>query len=217
MRIGAGAGKTFNKLLLKNIPDDYLPESAMASTNGRDWQQVEIRKIASQLEVNGNSNIAYLYVKINPTPLAVSEVVGYLNDKDVKPNNFKLSNLFADSVTATAAYKASFTITETTSSSYLVLTVPGDYDPEKVFAGIYLNEELIAPYDRSPSFLYNNWEHIEKAKGNLSFYFKADKNLLNKKADIYLFSSFAFPATMKPELWITAFPIPFEKKQLVLE
>ena len=217
LRIGAGAGKTFNKLLLKNIPDDYLPESAMASTNGRDWQQVEIRKIASQLEVNGNSNIAYRYVKINPTPLAVSEVVGYLNDKDVKPNNFKLSNLFADSVTATAAYKASFTITETTNSSYLVLTVPGDYDPEKVFAGIYLNEELIAPYDRSPSFLYNNWEHIEKAKGNLSFYFKADKNLLNKKADIYLFSSFAFPATMKPELWITAFPIPFEKKQLVLE
>jgi len=132
-------------------------------------------------------------------------------------NNYKLSNLFAESVTAAAAYKASFTINETTNSSYLVLNVPGDHDPEKVFAGILIDGEISAPYDRSPSFLYNSWEHIEKAKGNLSFYFKADKKLLKKKADVYLFSSFAFPSTMQPELWITAYPIPFEKKQLVLE
>jgi len=217
MRIGAGSGKTFNRLLLKNIPADYLPQSATASTNGRDWQQVEIKKHGSQLELTGNSNTAYRYVKINPTPLAVSEVIGYDNDKMVSLSNNRLSNLFADSVTAITAYKASFTIKETTNSSYLVLTVPGDYDPEKVFAGILVDGELIPPYDRSPSFLYNNWEHIEKAKGNLSYYFKAGKKLLNKKADIYLFSSVAFPSAMQPELWITAYPIPFEKKQLVLE
>lgn len=217
MRIGAGTGKAFNKLLLKNVPADYLTKSATASINGIDWQPVEVKKVGSQLKLTGNTNTAYRYVKINPTPLAVSEVVEYDNDKIINVNNYKLSNLFADSLTATAAYKASFTITETTNSSYLVLTVPGDYDPEKVFAGILMEGEIIAPYDRSPSFLYNNWEHIEKAKGNLSFYFKADKKLLNKKAEVYLFSSFAFPSTMHSELWITAYPIPFEKKQLVLE
>ncbi len=217
MRIGAGTGKTFNKLLLKNIPADYLPGSATASANGKDWQPVEIKKIGSYLEVSGKSNAAYRYVKINPTPLAVSEVVGYNNDKVVSVKNYKLSNLFADSVTAITAYKASFTITEIANSSYIVLTVPGDYDPEKVFACILADGKMIAPYDRSPSFLYNNWEHIEKAKGNLSFYFKADKQLLNKKAAVYLFSSVAFPSTMQADLWITAYPIPFEKKQLALE
>jgi hypothetical protein len=167
--------------------------------------------------VTGNNNTVYHYVKINPTPLAVGEIIRYGNGKILKQHNFKLSNLFADSVTATTAYKISFTINETTKSSYLVLTVLGEYDPEKVFAGMLIDGEITAPYDRIPSFLYNNWEYIEKAKGNFSFYFKAGKKLLNRKADSYLFSYFAFPSTIQPEVWITANPIPFEKKKLVQE
>ncbi len=216
LRIDAGFENSFDHLVLQKLPTDYTPETVFASNDLSTWKEMKMVKKENNLEIISPGNLTYRYAKIVPAPASVSEINGYNKEKKIDRTDWKLSNLFAGNVSATIVYKASFVIEEAAKKSYLVLTVPGTYQVESVFAGLYINGKILAPIDRSPSFLYNNWEHIDTAKGNLSFYFSVTKEMINKKAEVFLFSGVRLPPELQPELWITA-PIPFVEKKLELK
>jgi hypothetical protein len=127
--------------------------------------------------------------------------------------------LFAAGVgnTAKLAWRHTFILDEAPPNSYLVVTVPGSYSPEQVFAGIKDGPLILPPNDRSPSFLYNNWEHVDTATGNASFYFAIGSSMLHKRLEVALYSTNKDLAYIKPELWITTYPLPFAQRRLVLE
>lgn len=205
------------KIVLQEVPDGYQPGKIEVSTDLRSWQVVPFKRQGHNIIFSPDKPLRY--IKAAKAPLAIAEIKAYKNNQPVANLSWKASNLFANTKADSAKFarQFSFTLQEAAKNSYLVLTVPGEYNPENIFAGIRTAKGIIAPADRSPSFLYNNWEYVGFSNGNVSFYFPVTNSMLNKKLEAVLISTNDSLEDISPELWITAYPIPFAEKKLTLE
>ena len=69
--------------------------------------------------------------------------------------------------------------------------------------------------DRAVSFASNVWEYQNvESDSNYTYYFPVTPEMVGKKLDAVILS--ARSADLKAEVWITAYPPPFESKELVL-
>lgn len=61
----------------------------------------------------------------------------------------------------------------------------------------------------------NTWEHLNvETDSNNTYYIPLTPDMLGKKLEVYALSFES--SDLKPEVWITNYPIPFSKKTLTL-
>jgi hypothetical protein len=218
LRLDMGKVREADKIILRSITGDYMPGIISISSDLKNWTEVKGTKDGNNLTINIPVKSPFRYLRISNAPLAVAEIEAYYRNQLLDRTGWKASNLFAYKTAGVReAWHASFSIREISNSSYLVLSVPGSYSPESVFAGLRVGNKIIAPADRSPSFLYNNWEHVDTGHGNASFYFPLSPALENTPLELVLFNADGKAIIHQPEVWITAYPLPLEEKTLVLE
>ncbi|CAG5003273.1 hypothetical protein DYBT9275_03117 [Dyadobacter sp. CECT 9275] len=217
LRLDLGKPTNCDQILLRNIPQSYETGEILFSNDLAKWQAAAARRIAHHLVITIPEGQSCRYIKITKAPLSVSEIEVFYKNQKLKNNNLKASNLFHSERVAAHSWTGSFTVTRADSGSYLALAIPGKYKTEDLFAGIMSGMDLIAPKDRSPSFPYNNWEHVDTSNGNVTFYFPLNASMRNKPLKITLFSADPAQVALQPEVWVTAYPEPFVKKELVLD
>ena len=222
LRLDLGKPTVCDQIILRNIPQPYETGEVLFSDDLVTWHTAKAKRTADHLTITIPARQTCRYVKFEKAPLSVGEIEVYNKNQKLKISNLKASNLFPTRNEAALSWINSFTITRADSQSYhsgsyLALAVPGKYKTESLFAGIVSGSRVIAPKDRSPSFPYNNWEHVDTSEGNVTFYFPVDQSMLNKPLKITLFSADPALSALQPEIWITAYPEPFVKKELVLE
>ncbi|MGM9511254.1 hypothetical protein ACS5NO_26185 [Larkinella sp. GY13] len=217
LRIDLQNPTRIDQLVLRRIPADYQPGSVAFSNDLVHWQSATMKRTGDDLHLTVPGDGSYRYVKIANAPLSVREIEGFYQGRKLPARSWKASNLFEKEKEAKLAWAHSFSIAEADSGSYLALAVPGNYKTEGLFAAIHFGNEVIAPNDRSPSFPYNNWEHIDTVDGNVTFYFPLKNHLLNQALTISLFSTDGTLTTLQPALWLTTHSNSFLKKELILE
>ena len=159
------------------------------------------------------------YIRFPGSPEKVLEIEGYVNGKPVERTHWRASNLFStyNHVTAKAAFESSFVLNEIPKGSYLAVALNGKHGNEGAYAALRVNGKLVGAPDRSLSYRSNSWEYpVSKNESNYTYYFPLTEEMVGAKIEAVVMVMKDGVAEFKPEVWITAYPIPYEKKELIL-
>jgi hypothetical protein len=159
------------------------------------------------------------FLRLPGSPEKVLEIEGFLNGKPVDRTHWHASNLFSNyrQMTAKAAFQRSFVLNEIPKGSYLAVALNGRHGNEGAYAALRVNGRLIGAPDRSISYRSNSWEYsVPLSESNYTYYFPLTEDMKGAIIDAVVMVMKDGVSEFKPEVWITAYPIPYEKKELTL-
>ncbi|MBC8004157.1 MAG: hypothetical protein H7X84_01685 [Verrucomicrobia bacterium] len=220
--------------LVFQVPDEFSlqplkseeGEYASVSANLNDWTPVFF-SVATHLKMDLSLAGKFRYLRM-PVMLRISEITGYKNGQKLDPSNWRASNLFRPYVpghwnpqllfSAKKAWSAKFTLNEIPEGSYLCIAVNGEHGPEGAFAGVKMDGKYLGCPDRAPSFRSNTWEvGVRGSDKNYTYYFPLDQSFKGREIETFVLGFNSSQADLHPEVYITAYPIPFREKVLVLK
>ena len=98
-----------------------------------------------------------------------------------------------------------------------VLPSNGQHGREGAYVAAKINGELIGAPDRAPSHLSNPWESFNSRRDkNYTYYIPVKEAYKGKELEIYIFGYDKENLSFNSELWISAYPYPWEKMKVVL-
>lgn len=159
------------------------------------------------------------YLKINPYPNAFAEVEVYGGGKKLPAEHFRASNLFADSnvLKCKGAFSNSFTLNEVAKNSYLCVAINGEHGVEGAYAALKIDGQYVGAPTRATSYPANHWEYpTVKSTANYTYYFPLSKEAKGKKIEVFVMGYNADKLNFKPEVWLTAYPVPYQEKVLTI-
>lgn len=159
------------------------------------------------------------YLKMKPFPDAIAEIEVYTDGRKIESSKFRANNLFADSsvMQCAGAWKTTFQLDEIAPNSRICVAINGKHGIEGAYVALKVNDQYIGASSRATSYPANPWENTTiQSDSNYTYFFEIDEKLKNKNIEVYLLAYDSNKLSLHPEVWITAYPIPYEKKTLVI-
>ena len=160
-------------------------------------------------------------------PIRMNEIRGYAGGKEVSREKWGASNRFSypSPQQILKSWKTDFTLDHVSKGAYLCVAFNGVHGPNGVWAGMKIGDRYYGAKDRSSSFFSNSFENPSvQTDRNNTFYFPVTEEMEGKKIEIYGFALKVEDKDDKidvnkihPEVFITAYPIPFEEKTVTLK
>ncbi len=177
------------------------------------WSPVLILA-AKVMTVPLNQTNPVRYLRLPGSPERVVEIEGYLGGKQVDRSSWRASNLFSSYRQAAPkeAFETSFTLNEIPKGSYLAIALNGKHGDEGAYAAIRVNGKPVGAPDRSLSYKSNAWEYpVPRAESNYTYYIPLTPDMIGAKIDAVVLVLKNGVSEFKPEVWVTAYPVPYEK------
>ena len=119
---------------------------------------------------------------------------------------------------ATQAWVCSFTLQEIPEGSYLAIPIHGKHGIEGAYAALRVDGKPVGAPDRAVSFPSNTWEYpVRQRDQNYTYYVPLHQNMVGKTLDAVVLGLNKEITDLKPEVWITTYPIPYKKRELMLK
>lgn len=217
---------------LKNwttVPVRIEPESPADASILKDsysgtkkFETIKVNRITIDLPASAR-NLRYL--KIPGKAVTVGEVTGFFQGKPLDRTAWRASNVFADYAKAPAkrAWSGSFRLDEAAKGSYLVIPCNGKHGRDGAYAALRMNGRGIGAPQRAKSYPCNPWDTGNgRPDANFSYFFPVTPDMIGQTLDavVMQFDSEGSPkiplGEFTSEVWITAYPIPYVAKQLIL-
>ncbi len=189
----------------------------------KEWSEIKVNKLSIDLAGIGPVR----YIRIGGSARNVAEVLGFRHGREVDRMNWRSSNVFASYPAAPArrAWSGSFTLDEAAKGSYLVVACIGPHGRDGAYAALRVGGRPVGAPRRAVSYPANPWEHgNNRARAGLSYFFPVTGDMIGKRIDAVVMQFESEDkrrqvelGQLKPEVWITAYPVPYESKELVLE
>jgi hypothetical protein len=151
-------------------------------------------------------------------PDRIAEIVALKDEHVVSGAEWHATHLFAPYQKPAAAWEASVHIdTDTPTGSYLCVAVEGEHGEQGAFAALRMNGEYIGATQRAMSMPCVVWEMIpSKRSRNYTYYFPVTKGMLGQDVDVMTLAFDSEKTDLKPHVWMTAYPVPYESIELRL-
>ncbi len=159
------------------------------------------------------------YLRVHGAPQRIAEVEAYRQGKPLDQSRWRASNLFTSyrDKPAVSSWSLVYRPQKINPNSYLAVALPGKHGIEGAYAALRVDGRYVGAPDRSVSFDSNTWEYFNEEKdGNYTYYFPLDQGMAGKIIEIVVLILEGGMDEIKPEAWITAYPIPFADRKLVL-
>jgi hypothetical protein len=202
-------------------------EYALISNDLKNWKGV-LFSAGTTMKIDLSTFGSVRYIKLQPAPLRITEVIGYKNGKKVDRSTWRGSNLFRPYVkdhwnsnlvfSAHKAWSVKFSLDEIPDGSYLCIAINGEHGLEAAFAGVKIDGNYAGCPDRAPSFKSNTWEvGVRGSAKNYTYYLPLTKDMIGKDIEAFVLGFTKTMLDLHPEVYITAYPAPFGKKILKLQ
>jgi hypothetical protein len=188
------------------------------SADLKNWSQIQILA-GKKMTLPLDREKPVRYLRFPGSPEKVLEIEGYLDGKPVDRTQWRASNLFSSyrQVTPKAAFECNFVLNEVPKGSYLAVALNGRHGNEGAYAALRVNGKPVGAPDRSLSYRSNSWEYpVPTNESNYTYYFPVTDEMKGATIDAIVMVMKDGVPEFKPEVWITAYPIPYEKKELII-
>jgi hypothetical protein len=159
------------------------------------------------------------YLRIAGAPRRIAEIEAYFNGKPLDRSGWRASNLLGaySDRKAVAAWKLQFTLKEIPQNGVLAIAINGRHGNEGAYAALRVDGRLVGAPDRSVSYPSNTWEYqnVER-EGDYTYYFLLTGSVAGRPMEAVVLVMEGGSNEVRPEAWLTAYPIPFETHELVL-
>ncbi len=219
--VDMGKRQRLDKVTLDS-PDEYSitpyksEEGARlyVSADLKNWKEIKFF-IGTHAEADVSKAGEIRYLRLDRTPLRVSEVSAFADGKEVDRTGWRASNLFRKYNGAKKAWSNSFKLDEIPEKAYLCIAVNGECGEDGAWAAVKVGGEYVGCPDRAPSFTANTWEYrVQPVNRNYTFYVPLTPDMKGKDIEAYVLG--LNDSDLKPEVWLSTYPIPFKQKKLTL-
>lgn len=223
-RLDFGKVIAIDKLLIGAADGDFSKSlksdeiSAQVSSDLTTWKQIDI-SVEKDIIAKPSADKPIRYMRISGAPSEIAEIEGYRKDTKLNRSGWRASNLFASysSAPAVKAWSLSFTLPEAPKGTYLAIPLAGRHGTEGAYAALRVGGEYLGAPSRAVSYQSNAWEYpVSQTDSNYTYYVPVTKEMLNKQIEVVVLGMDSKNINFEPEAWITAYPIPFETKELLL-
>jgi hypothetical protein len=193
---------------------------AETSTDLRAWSPAKVTASENVLTIAAAADAEVRYVRLLNAPVKVLEIEGLFQGKRLDRSKWRASNLFGwyGKNPAVKSWSGSFVLDEAAKGSYLAIPLEGRHGREGAFAALRVGGRLVGAPDRSVSYPTNVWEfRVEPKAENYTYYVPVTPEMIGQKIEVVVLGLNKDMLDFKPEAWITAYPIPFESRELVLQ
>jgi hypothetical protein len=194
---------------------------AETSTDLRAWSPAKVTASENVLTIATAADAkAARYVRLLNAPVKILEIEGLFRGKRLDRSEWRASNLFGwyGKTPAVKSWSGSFVLDEAAKGSYLAIPLEGLHGREGAFAALRVGGRLVGAPDRSVSYPTNVWEfRVESKAENYTYYVPVTPEMIRQKIEVVVLGQNKDMLDFKPEAWITAYPIPFESRELVLQ
>jgi hypothetical protein len=225
LRIDLGETVSVDKLLVRPGSEHALQPfkfdetiHAQFSSDLKGWTDMPLAA-GEEIVMNFEPKTQLRYIRFSGTPDKVTGVEGYFGGEELDRSKWRASSLFAhySRVTPRAAWQHSFTLSEIPRGSYLAIAVNGEHGLEGAYAAIRVDGEPVGASDRSVSFPSNTWEYPpQKKSSNYTYYVPLAEDMIGANIDAVVLGLKNGLDDFKPEVWMTAYPVPFSEHLLTL-
>lgn len=218
-RLDFGGQAAVDRLVL-DVHGASTPNTAEVSRDLKHWTPAEVRRERDTLTVHIPSSSPVRYVRLAPSPDEVAEVNGFSGTQRLNRSHWRASNLFGvySASPATAAWTASIRLPEAAKGSYLCIALNGKHGVEGAYAAVRAAGRVIGATDRAISFLSNTWEYgVRQTDSNYTYFVPITPEMLNKPLDVVALTLRHGRNEYLPEVWISAYPTPYESHILELK
>ena len=224
LRLDLGKVQKLDELNI-TVPDVFsllplLPQEGNiveVSTDLKNWEEI-IYLAGTEMNIKIGKFVRYL--RFRNFPQQITEIAGYVSGKKLDRTNWKASNLFAHPryKKAQKAWKTTVVLDEVPSNSYLCVAINGKHGKEGAYVAAKIDGELIGAPDRAPSLLCNPWESFNARRDeNYTYYIPVAEEYIGKEIELFVLGYDKENIGFSSEAWISAYPFPWEKIDLVLE
>ena len=193
---------------------------AETSTDLRAWSPAKVTASENVLTIAAAADAEVRYVRLLNAPMKVLEIEGLFQGKRLDRSKWRASNLFGwyGKNPAVKSWSGSIVLDEAAKGSYLAIPLEGRHGREGAFAALRVGGRLVGAPDRSVSYPTNVWEfRVEPKAENYTYYVPVTPEMIGQKIEVVVLGLNKDMLDFKPEAWITAYPIPFESRELVLQ
>lgn len=159
------------------------------------------------------------YLRFKDFPQRIMEVEGVKDGSIVNREMWTASNLFAhsDKMIAKKAWTSTIQLDEVADNSYLCIAINGEHGFEGAYAAIKVDGQLRGAPDRAVSYPSNTWEYVNAIRDkNYTYYIPVSKEDIGKEIEVYVMGYEKEKLNLKPEVWISAYPAPYQSVKLEL-
>ena len=225
LRIDLGEAVNMDRLIIRTGSESNLQPFksdenifAQVSADLMSWTRVSLmagKDIVGEMP----AEIPIRYIRVNGCPSLIMEIEGYRDGLMLDRSKWRASNLFSPyfRAPAVAAWSLSFTLDEAAKGSYFAIAINGRHGVEGAYAAIRVDGRPVGAPDRSVSYPSNAWEvPVRPSDSNYTYYVPVTEEMVGKKIDAVVLGLRGGVTDIEPEVWITAYPIPFEARELIL-
>jgi hypothetical protein len=217
--------KTWTAVPIKIKPETPGEASVLKDSYSgtKEFQTIKVNRLTFDLPATAQS---MRYLRIPGSALNVGEVIGNLAGKTLDRSSWRATNVFAayEKAPAKLAWSASFKLDEAAKGAYLVVPCIGKHGRDGAYAALRINGHWIGAPRRAKSYAANPWDTCNgRPDDNYSYFFPVTPEMIGKTIDavVMQFESDGNPpiplGEFKSEVWITAYPIPYVEKKLILD
>ena len=159
------------------------------------------------------------YVRLHGAPRRIAEIEGYRDGNLCDRTKWRASNLFFPykKKRAEHAWTSPFILREIPKGSYLAVALEGEHGNEGAYAALRVDGVPVGAPDRAVSYPSNTWEYFNEEKSShYTYYFPLEKEMEGKTIDVVVLVASDGKNAFQPVVYLTAYPIPFESKELML-
>jgi hypothetical protein len=161
------------------------------------------------------------YLRVTGAPRRIAEIEAYHEGRALDRSGWRASNLLPSyrQRKVLKAWSLSLVAAEIPRNAILAVPIKGRHGNEGVYAALRVDGERVGAPDRSVSYPSNTWEYYNKEMdGNYTYYFPLSAALTGRTIDVVVLSVMPDGSDdIQPEAWLTAYPTPFESRELVLK
>ena len=232
LNLDLGEITTLDKLVIEtydefSLQPYYIEEGATAyiSKDLKSWKTVTFLS-DTKMEVDLSGAGEFRYFHLDFTPLRITEISGWRDGKKVDRTAWHATNLvptywmkkgeFGDDWKG-YCFTKEITLDEIPQGAYLSIAIDGEFPREGAWAALKIDGEWHGCPDRAPSYTCNPWGWqvwLNDTKGNYTYYYPLTPDMLGKTIEVWAVS--ATSKEVKPTVWMSTYPIPFESKELKL-
>lgn len=222
-RLDLGKNTDIDKLVLK-VGDIFSLQPLLEgegnyvdiSTDLKNWETLTYLA-GTEMEINIAKPVRYLRFKYSPS--CIREIEGYKNGETMDRSLMKASNLFAhpSRLELQKTWESKFVLDEIAPNSYLCVALDGEHGVEGAYVAALVDGRLRGASDRAQSYQSNTWEYVNSSSDkNYTYYIPLNKEDVEKPIEVYVLGFDVEHLDFKPEVWIAAYPVPYEKVTLKL-
>ena len=223
LRLDLGVITDVDRIVLRT-PDDYSLQPILRdegnhveiSTDLRTWERLTYMAEPA-MEIVIPRPVRYL--RFIHWPDRIMEIEGYKKGRLLDRDGWRASNLFAHPrrLKAVSSWMAGIRLDEWVEGSYLCVTIEGEHGVEGTYAALKVEGEYMGCPDRAPSYPSNTWEYVNARRGeNYTYYVPVTKDMIGKEIEVFVSAYEEGKADLKPSVWLTAYPAPYETITLEL-